>query len=361
VLGAAGVRDLLGVGALVEDQLEAVDGRQVEPARERHQPRNPPARRRDDRRRVHATGEEAPERDVADQLTLDPRLERGANPLDPLAFADGLVGLELEIPVAPRFVDPLRGTQQVTSGKHPHALEQRSIRVDVLEREVLPEGVGRDARAQARGKQGFDLGAEQQPAADLRVIERLHTEAVAHERQRSLELVPDGEGEHAVEPVQARGAPFLPRPQHDLGVAARAEGLAACVELARQLAEVVELAVVDEHVTAVLARHRLVTRVGHVEDREAVVGEADGTADVGAAVVRAAMGDRDGHRVDLALRHALAAQVEDARDPAHQAGASARTNSDVPAPSVSTRSEARTRKPVCRRSWSTSSTSKNEK
>ena len=92
-----------------------------------------------------------------------------------------------------------------------------------------------------------------------------------------------------------------PRLEHDLGVGARREPHALRLELAPQLAVVVELAVVDEG-QAVLDE-RLVGRRGQVDDGQPPVGQlttavsgVDQLAD--AARVRPAVGEAVDHRVD---------------------------------------------------------------
>jgi hypothetical protein len=63
-----------------------------------------------------------------------------------------------------------------------------------------------------------------------------------------------------------------------LGVAARAETVSPCLELAPQLVVVVELAVADHPDARVLARHGLEAGVGEVDDRETGVAEDDAAA-----------------------------------------------------------------------------------
>ena len=52
------------------------------------------------------------------------------------------------------------------------------------------------------------LRGEGKAAAAMADIERLDAVAVAGEQQPALLAVPEGEGEHAVEPVERRDAPF---------------------------------------------------------------------------------------------------------------------------------------------------------
>src|SRR5439155_41425 len=79
--------------------------------------------------------------------------------------------------------------------------------------------------------------------------------------------VPHREGEHAAQPVHAGGTVRLPRAQQHLRVAAGGEPAAAGLQLAAQVAEVVDLAVEDERDGAVLASHRLLAG-DEVDDRQ---------------------------------------------------------------------------------------------
>ncbi len=88
-------------------------------------------------------------------------------------------------------------------------------------------------------------------------------------------------------------APLLVRAEDHLGVGLRAEAVPARLELAAQLAVVVDLAVVHEPQRAVVARERLHRRVAQVDDREPAEAERDAlvverAVAVGAAVVERA-------------------------------------------------------------------------
>ena len=141
--------------------------------------------------------------------------------------------------------------------------------------------------------QCLELRSEQKRAADLRVVERLFPEAVAREDEAPLGLVPEREREHAVQPLDAVRAEVFVEMHEHLGVSVRRETVAACLEFAAQLAEVVDLAVEDELDGAVLVRDRLVARL-EVDDRKAAEAEAGrdpllGLQDIETFVVRTAM------------------------------------------------------------------------
>ena len=94
------------------------------------------------------------------------------------------------------------------------------------------------------GEERLDLRAEDERAADLRVVQRLDAVAVARQRKSCARLVPEREGEHAVE-AQDRLCPQSAKAyEHHLGVGARAKLAAQGLELRAQLPEIVDLAVV---------------------------------------------------------------------------------------------------------------------
>src|SRR6266550_932949 len=109
--------------------------------------------------------------------------------------------------------------------------------------------------------------------------------------------------------------------------------MAASFELSGELAKVVELAVVDEDRRTILSRHRLVPGRRDVDDREPQVDEADAVADPYPFVVRTAVPKDPEHALQLTDVDGRLAEIEDARDPAHQVPTSsetARANIDAP-------------------------------
>ncbi len=143
---------------------------------------------------------------------------------------------------------------------------------------------------------GFEFRAEGQPVACAAVVEGLFAHAVAGQVQDAVLAVPEGEGEHAGEPGQGWfHAPGLERGQHDLGVRVPAPGRQVgdgLFQLPAQLEEVVDFAVVDEHVAARGGVHGLGSGLGQVEDGQPPVAEPEPGVGVGehARVVRPAMG-----------------------------------------------------------------------
>src|SRR5207244_9837314 len=102
------------------------------------------------------------------------------------------------------------------------------------------------------------------------------------------------------------------------GVGRAAEPMALRLELAPQLAVVVDLAVVDEPERAVVARERLEARVGEVDDREPAEAERDALRRVTAVAVRPAVVELRGHSLD-GLGLGRPPERHDPADPAHVA------------------------------------------
>ena len=124
-----------------------------------------------------------------------------------------------------------------------------------------------------------------------RVVDRPHAGAVARQHQALTARVPDGEGEVAVERLDAIGTPLLVEMDDDLGVGRRLEHVAAGDQLGAQLDVVEDLAVEGDPNGAVLVAHRLPAAV-EIDDAEARVGEADVAVDESAVAVRTAMRQR---------------------------------------------------------------------
>ncbi len=147
--------------------------------------------------------------------------------------------------------------------------------------------VGRERRAGKRLER-LDLGGEQQPAVVLGHEQRTDAEAVAGQEQRALPVVPQREGELAVEAVQTGGTPLQPRVEDDFGIAVRAEDAAAGFEFVTQLEIIEDLAVERQVAVAADIGHRLMA-LGQVDDAQASVPQeqrvvAPGAERVGPAV-----------------------------------------------------------------------------
>jgi hypothetical protein len=148
---------------------------------------------------------------------------------------------------------------------------------------------------------GLDLGGEAQAAADRGVVERFDADAVAGQPESAAVEVPDREGEHALESLDAVGAPFLVAVHDDFGVGVAAEHVAPAQQFLADGLEVVDLAVEDDLDVAVLVGHGLAAVFGEVDDAQSAVAEGDMVVAVVAVLIRAAVPDGIGHFRDQLL------------------------------------------------------------
>ena len=163
------------------------------------------------------------------------------------------------------------------------------------------------ARARPHGEERLQLGGEEEPVRQPRVVEGLDAEAVAGEHQLAPARVVQREGEHAVQ--RREGVETIQRVgvQDGLAVGGRGEAPAARLERRAQLDEVVDLAVGGEGEVAV--DHRLVPAL-EIDDRQPRLGEPEGPGHVHAQVVGAAVGERGGHAPQRALVGAAVPQQD---------------------------------------------------
>ncbi len=165
-------------------------------------------------------------------------------------------------------------------------------------------------------RQCVELRGERELAAFVSVVERLDSEAVPRERQARTARIPDRDDcEHAAQALPEARPPFLVPVDKHLGVAACPERMAGALEFVLELAVVVELAVLHDDDGPVLVRDRLVA-AGQVDDRKSARSDSDGSVDVHAFGVGAAVDERRGHPAEpLAVDGAAAGS--DPADPAH--------------------------------------------
>ncbi len=280
---------------------------------------------RDDGARIHAAGEKRAERHLGDHAQPD-RLPQAIDQLRlRLALGDRIVEGEAHIPVLARLGDGLAAPDRERVRRR----QLGGARIDgarlrnVAEREILFDRKRIELAPEARmGQQRLELGAEdEQPVGQQRVMKRLHAEPVAREEQRLPVAVPQREGEHAAEALDAGFAPLLPGMDDHLGIAPGVKAVAALGELGNQLLVVVDLAVEHDHHAAVLVEQRLLAR-GQIDDGQPPMAEAEPRLEVQPALVGSAVVLRLVHaRDEIARDRPRALQVHDADDAAHIASA----------------------------------------
>ena len=217
-----------------------------------------------------------------------------------------------------------------------HAPEHRPIALHVLEGEVFADAVAVCLGPDVGGdEESLDLGGEQDPVGRRVQVEGLHSEVIAGQQHLLGLPIVEGEGEHAVQPLDALRPPLLVGLQDDLRVGGRAEQAAAGLQLLPQLHVVVDLAVEDDHRS--LGGHGLLP-AGQVDDREALVGEGHRPLREPTGRIRSAVTDGGGHADREVLAGGLTVESEDARDSAHGLGSHrrehARRHSPVPLPAT---------------------------
>ena len=201
-----------------------------------------------------------------------------------------------------------------------HAFKSRPGRRDVVERQVVVDGLQVHARLLGQGgPQGFQLGAEHHALAVVVHVQRFDADAVAREVERVFARVVDGDGEHAVEPAQAGDAFALVQAQDDLGVRMRVQPHALGAQLGRQFDVVEDLAVLHHGDLAVVADKGLVA-AAQVDDGQAPVADGHATrrAVVDAFVVRAAVHQGLRHALQGFIGQHLLPSVPVAKDAAHR-------------------------------------------
>ena len=124
------------------------------------------------------------------------------------------------------------------------------------------------ARNPAAREQCLDLRGEAKSPAVVCGVERLDAVGVAGKKEFAPHSIPDGEGEHAAQPVHHRGAVARVEVQKRLRIGGRAEARAGSLEFCAQRLVVVDLAVEGDDNIAVHTRHRLGCAIRQVEDRQ---------------------------------------------------------------------------------------------
>ena len=112
--------------------------------------------------------------------------------------------------------------------------------------EVARHGATIELGAETRqGRQGLQLGSECKDLAHPAVVERLLTEAVTHQVELPLSLVPEGDGEHSLAGLERSiDPPAFDGRHQDLGVGAASERCTRLLQAMPDLEMVVDLSVV---------------------------------------------------------------------------------------------------------------------
>src|SRR5688572_23530266 len=163
----------------------------------------------------------------------------------------------------------------------------------------------------------LQLGGKHELIPAVRVIQRLDAEAVASEEELLPPLVPDGERKHPAQPIDTACAEVFVEVDDRFGVTAGLKRVAAALEIAAQLAVVVDLAVEDNPDRPVFVRDRLMTAF-EVDDAQAAHAERHAIAEIDPFVVRTAVHDRGAHAADIRLGYRGSIPAHDSGNAAHR-------------------------------------------
>src|SRR5262249_38925257 len=226
--------------------------------------------------RVDAAAHERAQRPVAHEMQPDGFFQQSTQSFDKIILVLGVVGLKLQVPIALDGRRPARrGCQYVPWLEFMNAVDNAFRRRSAERREKMRYGVPVELALHFRELQdGFHLGGEDQPSLDLAVVERLDAQAIAGQKQLPVPFVPDRQPEHAAEVVDAALTIFFIQMDDGLGIARGVKDMAAALQLAAELLEVVDFAVEDYPDRSVLVVNRLAAGLG-VDDAEAAHAEAD--------------------------------------------------------------------------------------
>ena len=243
---------------------------------------------------VEAAAQERRDRHVAHQVGPDGLVE----PVHDLRFQLARSGgpLSREIPVLPgREAAGVIPLGRVARLELANCAERCRGRRDVPELEIRVERVPVElSMRQADNVECLQLRREPDSPGSGRDVERLDAEPVAGEEQRLLGRVPDGEREHAAQPLHALRPVLFVEMQDDLGVALSGEHVSLRDQPTPELAVVVDLAVEDDDLRVVFVEDRL-SSARQIDDAEPSHPEADVAVHVGALVVRPPMTNRLAH------------------------------------------------------------------
>jgi hypothetical protein len=257
-----------------------------------------PGRRCDDRARIDAAGKEEAEWYVRDHLVAHGLVDETAEFLRRLVGGNTEgrfrqrhrpVGLRVRRLAGRGVVDESVCRRQLETVAI-QCLRRRHVTVaeEVVQRRLVdPQITGIECRLD-----GFEFRGESQPAAVIKIIERLDAGPIAVQPQFTVPRIPQRDREHAVEVIDEAFAPLEIRPQQHFGIRMGAERMAQFFEFAAEAQEAVYLAVEYDPGFVVVGKHGLHRHRIQVDDRQAAEADMHRPVEVQAAIVGAAVFDR---------------------------------------------------------------------
>ncbi|OPY92695.1 MAG: hypothetical protein A4E73_00872 [Syntrophaceae bacterium PtaU1.Bin231] len=152
------------------------------------------------------------------------------------------------------------------------SLEQGLPRQTELKRDVIPETLQVRFNPVDKGQEGLDFRGEAENVVCDGEVERLDSETVPGTEDRPVLFVPNGEGEHAPEMVDAVLSPLAIGKENDLRVGIADERFLA--EFLSQLDIVIDLAIVDDPVAGPVG-HGLGSGGREINDAQPPMAETD--------------------------------------------------------------------------------------
>src|SRR6516162_9927222 len=283
-----------------------------------------------DDRRINAAGEQDRQWHVAGEVKPQPLLQYGGETVGVHDRIGGAVGDIPEVVTA----NLRAGTVEFKEAPRPEQLNAFDGGTGA-DYEAVPHAAGNGLRIEVRraqqpgGQQGTQLRGEDDRPARARIrpcqVEGLDAQWVPGQQESSLLGVPAGEGEHTAKPTHRTWPMQAEGTEHDGCVASGLEFLPLGLQALPQFAEIVDLAVEDDHVPGQRIYHRLGTSRRKIEDREP--SEAEQRAPAAGvrcgnpcpAVVRAAMDHGAAHSLQRGEVTAVQSP-DDPRDAAHRPG-----------------------------------------
>src|SRR6266566_5174536 len=150
-------------------------------------------------------------------------------------------------------------------------------------------------------EQDLRLRREQQSLIKDAPVQGFLAKAIAGDKKTSTSVIPQREGEHAVEMRNHVPAVFFVKMRQDFGVRSAAKGVPTRFQVRAQLAIVVDFAVEDHGNAFVFVINRLLAS-DEIDDRQAPHAEAHAVADYIAFRVRPAMDHAIAHRAQQLMR-----------------------------------------------------------
>src|SRR5262245_14400255 len=198
-------------------------------------------------RRIDSAAQEKSDRHVRYEPPRDGRLQTRNQLVDDLFFVDDrlLAGSKRELPVT---LDASRRArleyQTMRRRQDLHVLKDGERMRNVLVAQIVMERVQVQTPIEARNLDGrLQLGRVIQRAVMLPVIQRFLAEAVAREKPDLPLLVPDSDGEHAVDALGQPAALVFPEVRQYFRVGTGPQEVPALEKLFAQQTEVVDLTV----------------------------------------------------------------------------------------------------------------------